>query len=369
MSAPPLSDPNGTAFVVDPAAPRRFSMSFLRSAEGCLRRAHLDRAASIPSDGDALVGTLFHECAATIGFATAMRGGSSPTVDEAVSIARKVLRRPERVGPMPRDAHRTVLELVQRWATRGSMSFRAGEVFEILSTQPLNGRTLSARLDRYWLDGSTLEVIDYKTGWADPAHGLTMQGEIYAWHGFEREPGLELVVYSEDHVRMGVRAGPFEITREQVYGPDGIEQFMLDALARIDDAYARGGDLPPTPGSSCSSPSRCPHAKSCPIPEWARPDTTVESEPAALELFGSLLVQEQRRAADTKALRGWLAHDGRRALALNGEEIGMADKPGQTLDRKRLAADLAAGADVRGLDEYMKPTNPTFGRRKAKGNQ
>ena len=341
-------------------------MSFMRAAEGCLRRAHMDRAAGVPSDGDAIVGTLFHDCAATIGFVCSMRGLAMVTPDEAVEIARKVLRRPEQVGPMSRSAHHDVLELVARWAKSPWTEFRPGELFEVLSERPLAGRPLSARLDRYWLDGPTLEIIDYKSGWGDPPAGLTMQGEVYAWHGFEREPDIEVVSYAEEHVRFGVRNGPYELTRDDVYGPGGIEQFLIDGIERIEAAYVQGGELPASPGSTCSSPSRCPHAKTCPIPEWARLTTTVESRHQAEIVFASLLVQEQRRAADTLALRGWLTHVGERALQLGGEEIGTATKPGQMLDKKAVAAAVDEGTFTGSLDDYMKVTNPSFGRRKAR---
>lgn len=354
-----------TSFTVDPVAPARFSMSFLRAAEGCLRRAHLDRMGRVPLDGDALVGTLFHECVATICFACSMRGQTAPSVDEAVALARKTLQRPERPGPMPRQAHATVLWLVERWARSPSAEIRDGEIFEVLSVLPLAGRLLSARLDRYWRHDHELEIVDYKTGWSDPAHELTLQGEIYAWHGFEREPGIDVVLYSERHERAGVTAGPFDITRDDVYGRDGIVDFLIDAIARVDDAYARG-TLPPSPGSSCSTPSRCPHANTCPIPEWARPDTTVTTHEEALELFGSLLVQEQRQVAEKLAIRGWLSSVGWRALKLYGQEIGMGDKPSETLDKARLAKDLAAGQEVTDLAPYTKLSNPSFGRRKAR---
>lgn len=347
-------------FVVKPTPPRRFSMSFLRAAEGCHRRAHLDRVAGIPADGDALIGSLWHDCAAAIGFTATMSGRERIDAGEAVKIARGVLRRGE--GPMPREAHAEVIGLVVRWANR--VRFRPGEVYEILSEQPLAGYRLSARLDRYYRDEVFVEVRDYKTGWADVGTRLTMQGEVYAWHVFEREPDVELVIYDEEHIRFGAVNGPYELTREDVYGDGGIEEFLIDSLARLDKAYKKGR-LPATPGSACSRPSGCLHAKTCPVPEWARPDTTVETEGDALDVFASLLVQEQRRATDTKRLRGYLTLADRRALQLDGEEIGVAEHGGQMLDKKQLAADIEAGVEIVDLADYMKATNATFGRRKA----
>lgn len=351
-------------FVVAPSPPARASMSFLRASEGCLRRAHLDRMANVASDGDALIGNVFHEAAATIGFVCVMRGDTRIDPDEAVRIARRVMRRPSDPGPLPREAHAAVLDLVERWARRPGVKFRPGEVFEILSVRPLAGWQLSARLDCYWRDGSVVEVRDHKTGFADAGTRLTMQGENYAWHVFEREPDVDLVVYSEDHVRFGVVNGPYEITREDVYGPGGIEEFLRDALARLDHAYG-GGVLPATPGSACPAFGGCPHALTCPIPEEYRPDTVVRTAGDAQDLFRVMLVLEARRGALAKQARGYLTAAGERAIQLDGEEIGWGDKPGSKLDRKALAADIAAGRPVADLDEYAVATNPTFGRRKA----
>lgn len=358
-----MSATEAQPFVIDPVAPRRFSMSFLRSAEACLRRAHLDRAASVPSDGDALVGSLWHECAATVGFVATMRGVDRIDVDEAITISRRTLARPTEPGPLPRDAHATVLDLVERWARRAR--FQPGELFEVLSVQPLAGRLLSARLDSIWRDGPVSEITDRKTGWADVGTKLTMQGEVYAWHEFEGNPACELVVYVEDHVRFGVPNGPYEITRDDVYGPGGIEEFLLDSLARLNTAYEAGGELPASPGSACSSPSSCPHARSCPIPEWAREETAVDTRAQAEEVLESLLVQEQRRKTDTKRLRGYLTASGDRAVQVRGEEIGFGVKSGQELDRKALEADIAAGVEIHDLEEYVIATKPGFGRRRA----
>jgi hypothetical protein len=359
-----MAETKPAPFVVYPKPPRRLSMSFLRAAEGCLRRAHLDRTAGIPSDGDALIGSLWHDCAATIGFVAVMEGAERIDVDRAVRIARRVLARPSDTGPMPRDAHRTVIELVERWCRRPGIHFRPGEVFEVLSERPLDGWLLSARLDRKWRDGNVVHVTDYKTGWADVGTKLTMQGENYAWHVCEADPTVELVVYDEDHIRFGVPNGPYEITRDDVYGPGGIDEFLRDALARIDEAYGRG-ELTATPGSACSKPSTCSHAKSCPVPEWARLVTVVETAEQAEIVFGSLLAQEQRRTADVARLRGYLNRTGDRAVQLGGEEIGFAINGGQTLDKKQLAADIEEGVPIVDLDDYMQPTKPGFGRRKA----
>lgn len=351
-------------FVAALERPATVSMSFIRAAEGCLRRAHLDRAARVPSGGDALIGSVFHEVEATIGFVCVMRGVPGLSVDDALSVARRVLRRPERPGPLPRDAYRSVLKLTERWARYRTQAFRPGELFEVASTRPLDGWTLSARMDRVWRDDAATEIRDLKTGWGDVGTSLTVQGEVYAWHEFESRPGCEVVTYWEDHVRFGVPNGPWELTREDVYGSGGIDEFLRDALARLRAAYD-SGELPASPGSACESPSRCPHAQSCPVPEEYRPGTTVQTATEAAELFAAMLVLEARRGAMSKQARGYLVSAGDRAIQLGGEEIGWAAKPGSKLDRKALAADIEAGALIGDLDAYSVTTNPTFGRRKA----
>jgi hypothetical protein len=339
-------------------------MSYLRSAEGCMRRAHLDRTAGVPADGDALTGSLWHACAASIGFTAVMRGTERVDVDEALLIARRVLAHPSEVGPLPRESYATVLDLIERWVRRPETRFRTGTVFEVLSERPLAGWRLSARLDSVRRDGPVSEVTDFKTGFGDVGTRLTLQGEVYAWHEFEADPALEVVVYDEAHIRFGVRNGPYEITRDDVYGPGGIQEFLVDALVRLDEAYS-AGVLPATPGSACSSPTGCPHAGSCPVPGEHRPDTTIESDEQAAEALGVVLVLEQRRALATKALSGHLKRTGQRAVQVGGEEYGVAADAGSKLDRKQLEADVAAGVEITDLGVYVVPTRPSMGRRKA----
>jgi PD-(D/E)XK nuclease superfamily len=350
-------------FRPDPVAPERLSMSFIRAAEGCLRRAHMERQVQTSTE-DALIGRVFHEAAAAVGFACVMRGQARPSPVEAVGIAKRIMARPEEIQPLPKAAWDEVIRLVSRWAERAT--FRPDETFEIGSRQQLAGRTLSARIDREAVDGTTVYVKDYKTGWGDPADALSLQGEVYSWHEFERHPDAVLVVYEEDHVRMGLTSGPHEITRDDVYGEGGTVEFLQATVSRIDDAYRRG-ELPPNPGAACSAYGRrCPVASTCPVPEWAKPATVANTREEAVAAFKALLVGEAARGEQVDVIRGWLEHAGERALQHNGEEIGRAAQPGSSLDKKRLQADLAEKGAGINLGAYTKPTNPTFGRRKAK---
>lgn len=343
-------------FVVDPAAPPRLSMSFIRAAEGCLRRAHHEREVDL-AGGMAITGRVFHEVAHTVGMACAFRGEVSPREGEAEEVARRVLANPEEASPLPKATWDEVMSLVARWA-RG-VEFAPDEQFEVLSRQELGGRTLSARIDRMAIRDGVLYVRDYKTGWGKPEDQGTdcpLQGEVYAWHGRRLFPGIEKVVYTEDWVRFGVTLGPFDLWPEQL---DDVEAFLRTSIARIDKAYEDGCELPASPGHACSSPTRCPVAGSCPVPLWARPGVRVESEEDAVAEFEQVLVLEQQAAERKKAIRAWLEANDHRAVVVNGQEIGWPDKPGSRIDE---VAVRAAGYDPA---RFRVPTTPSFGRRKA----
>lgn len=348
------------AFVVDPVAPARLSMSFLRSAEGCLRRAHMEREVDL-AGGDALVGRLFHEVAAAVGFSCVIAGRQWMTFDEARPLAVAVMGRATE-GTLPKAAWDQVLSLTSRWCDTGRPPFRPGELFEVLSVVEFDGRRLSARIDRVAVDGATAHVHDYKTGWSDPVGDLSAQGEMYAWHVLTSHPELDQVVYTEQHVRLGVEGGPWLIDRDDL---DRTEEWLAAMIARVDGAYG-AGTFPATPGSACSSPSRCPVAGSCPIPRWARPATLIETEADAVAQFEALLAEEALIADRKDRIRGWLEHTGERALQLHGEEIGRSTTPGKRFNRRRLADDLAASGAPVDLDAYEDPAAPAFGRRKAK---
>jgi hypothetical protein len=336
------------------------SMSFMRSAEGCLRRAEMERHVDLAGE-DATVGRLFHCAMAAIGFGCVMRGIERPDRDLALRIARRAMAGPDEPGPMPMAAWDTALELVERCVRRPSTFFRAGEMFERDSRIPFHGRILSARIDRLALDGRAAHVIDWKTGWADPADCLSSQGRRYAWHVLVEHPEIDEVHYTEDHVRAGLASGPWVIYRDELAA---IEDYLRAQIDKIAEAYARGA-LTAKPGSICSSPSRCPVAASCPVPAWARPETTVETDDDAVGLFEALLVLDARRDAHVAAIRGHLENTGQRALVVEGQEIGFATKTGRKLNKKRLAADLDAREVGLDLAAYEEETRPTFGRRRA----
>jgi len=340
--------------------PRRMSMSFMRSAERCLRRAEMERHVELAGE-DATVGRLYHCAQAAVGFGCVMRGIERPGRDLAMQIAKRAMAGPDEPGAMPMSAWETALELLDRWLGRPSSFYRADERFEVDSRIPFHGRVLSARIDRLAIDSRVAHVGDHKTGWADPADALTPQGRRYAWHILVEHPGVDEVRYTEDHARTGLLSGPWVIYRDEL---PAIEEYLRAQIDKIADAYAHGA-LTAKPGSICSSPSRCPVASSCPVPDWARETTAIETHGDAVAEFESLLVLDARRDATVGRIRGYLEHIGERALALGGQEIGFGTRPGTKLNKKRLADDLAARESGIDLDAYVEQTNPTFGRRRA----
>jgi hypothetical protein len=353
------------AFVVDPVAPERFSMSFVRAAEGCLRRAHLEREFS-SSGPDAIIGHLVHEIAAAVGFACVMRGTDRPDPGEARRIALAVMGSPDEAEPLAAEVYDDVLSLVERMESR--LVFRPTEQFEIDSRIEFAGRTLSARIDRLAIEDGVAYSTDYKTGRKRPATSRPLQGTIYGWHVLKAHPEVGVVFYEEEHPRFRLRTTevigePFRIERSEI---PAIEEFLTTAIRRIEAAYAEGGELPATPGDACSYPTGCPVAATCPVPRWARPVTWLETEDDAIATFEQLLVHEAQTESEKAALKGWLARTERRALQYRGEEIGWSPENGKSFDRKRLQADLHERGEAIELDSYNKPSAPQFGRRKAR---
>jgi hypothetical protein len=344
-------------FVVDPVAPPRFSMSFKRAAQGCLRRAHLERQADT-AGADALVGRVFHEIAATVGLGCVFRGEVTIDRDDALVIAERVMAEPEEIGPLPIEAFEQVLDLVRWWAP--AVEFKPGERFEIDSRQPLAGKILSSRIDRLWIDGPTAEIQDYKTGWGDPVTQLPFQGKAYAWHVLTAHPDVDRVLYREDYVRHGICSDWWEVTRDDL---PRIETYLRTLVARIDQAYA-AGTLPATPGAGCSTPSVCPVAETCPVPTWARPVTLIDTRDDAIAEFEQVLQAEAALDSRRRKIRGYLEKSGDRAVEVNGVEYGYSTKNGSSFNKKALQADLAIqrGEPV-DLADYTTQTAKPCGRR------
>lgn len=391
-------------FRVDPVMPKRLSMSYLRSAGLCLRRAHHERIQDSAGE-DAIIGHVFHEIADKVGWSTAMRGHTTPDFVEVERIARQILRHPEEIDPLSKHVWDEVLALVGRWML--TAEFHPEERFELAMRQKIHGEIVSARIDRLRIDtvDNVAIVKDYKTGWADPPQKPepTPQGDIYALLAYYAHPYLDGVWFEEDHVRFGWAGQPF------FYGVDAIAEidaWLGDEIARIRSAYAAGGELPASPGDACFKFRACPVADSCPAKAWARPSTTVRTADKALEEFIALMVEEgsvkelrdrirawheresllalvtsepdavidfaamvaaEASVAKRKtAIRGWIAWAGRRAVQLNGQELGYSVDASASTDWKAIALSTPEGADAEVIAAHTKPKSPSYGRRKAR---
>lgn len=390
-------------FVVDPVRPERYSMSFLRAATGCLRRAHYERIQDVAGE-DALIGRIFHEIRAAVGWATVLRGHETPDFMEVERLARRALGRPEEHDPLSRHVRETVLELVGKWMVVAR--FHPDDQFEVSMRHELRGRIISARIDQYRVDRAEriAYVKDAKTGRAEPPPrpAPTPQGDVYAWELVQEHPWLVGVWFETEHPRFNHPPQPFFYDRDEIAKVDA---WLYDAVGRIDAAYDTGGELPATPGDVCSLYDGCPVADTCPAKAWARPATVIRSHDQALAEFAELLAEERdvedrktairawleretlRAAVESepdavlqlaavlageasvaqrkKKLRGWIARQGLRAVHLNGQEIGYSADAGEATDWKALALDSGA-ADPDAIAAHTKPKNPSFGRRKAK---
>lgn len=332
------------AFEPDREAPERISMSFARAADQCLRMAVHDREAR-RSGKPAVVGTVFHDCAAAIGTATVLAGLESPDLERAQSIARNVIRNPDRYDPLPKDSWDDVLELVNKWAQ--TVTFRPESQFEISSRIEINGRTHSARLDVIAYDetSETVFLTDWKSGRALPAADeASFQGEVYALHAASMFPMAERFVFSEVFVRLGITLPDLVLLRDV----DDTAEWLADHAARIDKAYA-AGDFPAMPGKHCAN---CPASLTCPIPDEGRPESKLDSYMDAQSEMRSLLVEDARVAERKKAIRAFLEAKEIEAVEIGGKRLGF-----KTTESKRLDEKLAKAAGVN-LDDFrvVKPS-------------
>lgn len=390
------------AFVLDPVRPPRYSMSFIRAAGQCLRRAHYEREDDV-TGADAIIGHVFHEIAAAVGWATVLRGQRTPDYVEVERIARRVLSRPEEFDPLSKHVWDEVLFLVGKWML--TAEFEPDEQFELSMRHKIRGRVISARIDRLRIDreARVAHVLDYKSGRADPPPRPepTPQGDIYAWEVLQAHPWLVGVWFATAHARFGHAPQWYFYSREEIAQ---VGEWLFDQVGRIDAAYAAGGELPANPGDACSLYDGCPVADTCPVKAWARPATVtrspedalaefaklmaeeqsiknrkaairswvereailalVTSDDQALEQFGALLVEEATVAERKKRIRGFVTRAGVRAVQLNGQELGYGTDAGTETDWKGIAE--TANPDESTLATFTKPKNPSFGRRKAK---
>lgn len=343
-------------FRVDREKPKTISMSFLRSANECMLRAVKDREASIGGI-PATIGHVFHDAAAAIGTATVMAGRTMPEKDRVEWITRQVIETPEKFAPLPKEDWQTAINLVTRWAE--TVEFSLNAQFEIGSRQLIAGRLHTARLDVVTADENdrVVYIDDWKTGRALPSgKDRGYQGEVYCWHASKMFPTAERFVFREHFVRLNRSLEPIEFSRLDLVQT---EEWLYDQACRIDRAY-ESDDFPATPGP-------CPNCVAkliCPIPEFARPASLINTPEEAKREFEVLLVEEERVKERKKNLKAYLTETEAEKVSANGKKIAFVTK-----DRKSLDAKLAKEAGI-DLDEFRvtKPST-TFSITKDEGGE
>jgi hypothetical protein len=263
-----------------------------------------------------------HEITSTAGTYAGHLGVEHLPATTITQIARNVIRNPEeRIDALSRDAWREVMRLTDLFAARHW--FPPGAEYERLFTAELGGRTLSARIDLLWIDGATAHITDRKTGGRLPKHSdpkITFQGENYAWQVRESGefPQVDRYEVSEDFMSYGVcRTGV--IYADEL---DETEAFMLDAIARLEEAYARaaedGRGLKPRRGSWCAT---CSDSIGCPLPVWA---TTggLSTEADAIKSLDAVIDERAKSKRHVANLRSFMDATGLTHLVSGDQEIG-----------------------------------------------
>ncbi len=304
----------------------RLSMSFVQDASRCLRMADLKRKADTAGE-DATVGTAVHAVGALAGMRAGRLGVDRMSADELERLAREVLRTPDDgVKPLSLDGWRTVIRLSRRLAyvyDEGPPPFPIGAEYEVYATRPLDGRTISSRIDWRWIDGTICWIKDYKSGGKQADDEETFQGEVYAWETLGTHPWITEFWLAEHAVPYG---GPKWVwmSAEDLTGPGSIGDYLSDTIARLDGAYA-AGELTPTPGAHCGT--MCPDRAGCPLPEWARGDVQVGTDAEAVATLDRLIVQRARSSDATAALKARLEATGATHITSSSgdQEFGYTD--------------------------------------------
>ena len=167
-------------------------------------------------------------------------------------------------------------------------------------------------LDQLSIEGSTAEVVDYKTDWhlrttAEVARDAQLR--YYAWAVTRLYPQV-------DTIRCVMRFVRHQRDREVVFAADdvaGVEDEIRAQIARI----TSDTEFRPLPGATCQ---RCGYFDRCPAapkhPDIVRIATPDDAERVA----GEIAVLEQQVAARKAALKEWTAQAG--PVTVNGMTWG-----------------------------------------------
>lgn len=332
--------PEPLAVLADVREPTRLSATTLIASSRCLLAAYLARHTGDPSGGPAIVGSLFHEVAAQVGFQARLLGRETFTEDEVERTALRVLSRPEEHRPLSPEHFEEVVALARRWALTAYFPVRAEQYdVEMSVRNVVAGQVLSGRIDLRTIDGTTAEIDDYKSSQKTPSQREVeedhVQLPIYAWHVHREAPHVETFVLRERYVRSGA-------TREVILTIDEVrrhERWLTAAATRVRNAWAVNG-FEPTPGRHCRY---CPNPTACPLPEWARPES-ISTADQARDQIAAALVESARLKTRNQMIRAYLLRDDApEAVEVGDATARIVDVPRKELDRK---AAVAAGLDL-----------------------
>lgn len=331
--------------LLPPTLPSRFSVSFIGSAGECILKAKMQR------DGDgggplATIGRVAHEVFATCELLAQFQGRAQVSSDEALAVAERVMSNPEEAAPLSLNAFRTVLHMVDVWASTTTFPVDADRwviehPFRRRLVDPLNGDVyiVSGRMDEVAMWGTHYRNRDWKTGPGLPTKKKVeeehTQLPLYWWEAAQAWPHLESAECSEVYCRYGV---PRSVTLTRQDLPE-IEAYLLVALRRLTAAY-RNNRFPVQTGAWCNS--SCPNPGACPLPDHVKGEGgLVASDEDARNQIETMSVERARIAKRTAAVRGYLDGTVTGTVMVHGKEHGHIRTKKRKLDEERLAAVLA----------------------------
>lgn len=313
-------------FRADP--PDRFSMTLLRTAEQrCPLAARMSRDPGGDATGeDAVLGRLFHEAAAAVGFAAIAQDAEQVNVGQAMDVARSALRRPADPEALGWHHYTALLDMVESWATtarfRPDADMQAVE--RLYQTRLAGGQLVSGKLDRLTIVGDTAEVRDYKTGPGFPSEARVVAGpqlRQYALQVMRRHPEVNLVVGVEEYTahQMELPAGGLLIDRAEA---ERFGQYLDDAATRLRAMWEQD-TFPPRPGSWCAW---CPAPDRCPLPKRARP-WSITTREEAIEQAEAVCAAEAEVKRRRHAIEAAMDANEWEPLPVGDRLMGFTQKP------------------------------------------
>lgn len=333
--------------------PLRYRQSRLRAFTTCARRTVLDTgftAGLVGSSAD--LGSAFHAVAAEI-LRTLSRPGSGsygesqiPT-QEAIVIMREVLDAGAWI--LTADDDKWLRSMVLRFADAKWQPARFMAIEQRLSLELVGPdgevRRLTAQPDLVIADPPNGAVaVEHKSTLGvprnpkqDPPAGEPIRGEQYMSEGamfqlyvqgalvMRRWPRVQYVILREQNWRWGGPPREAQITRGDL---EHVEPYLARVMMQLDIALREGeGHELAAPRSGAHCTTRCPVARSCPIPAEQRGlgalETTADAEAEAARWQTIRALDKQMRAA----LKAHHEQTGEPIACADGMVLAWHDKP------------------------------------------